>query len=180
MRLGFYTDYSEETAAFAEETGFTSLQLSAWPDSALNPDTVNEERLDAILADLGNRDLEISALGYYPNYLAPDADERAECRRYFLALLDLAQRIGVPIVSTFVGRDPFRTVEENLDDFQKLFTEFCAEAEGRGLRIAIENCPMIEPNRITAPTWPSVRKSGSGCSSWCPQRRWASRWIRRI
>ena len=114
MRLGYYTDYSEETAAFAEETGFTSLELSAWPDSAINPDIVSEARLEAILADLQRRDLEISALGYYPNYLAHDAAERAESRRYFLAVLDLAQRMGVPVVSTFAGRDPYRTVEENM------------------------------------------------------------------
>ena len=145
LRLGFYTDYSEETAAFAEETGFNSLQLSAWPDSALNPDTVNQERLDEILADLQRRDLEISALGYYPNYLAPNAEERAECRRYFLAVLDLAQRMAVPVVSTFVGCNPYRSVEENLSAFQTVFREFCSEAEARGLRIAIENCPMIEP-----------------------------------
>jgi len=42
MRLGFCSDYSEETAAFAAETGFTSLQLSAWPDSDANRDTVRE------------------------------------------------------------------------------------------------------------------------------------------
>ena len=41
MRLGYYTDYSEETADFATDTGFTSLELSAWPDSAINPDTVS-------------------------------------------------------------------------------------------------------------------------------------------
>ncbi len=144
MRLGFYTDYSEETAAFAAETGFTSLQLSAWPESAINPDTVSEARLEAILDDLRRRDIEISALGYYPNYLAPDAGERAECRRYFLALLDLAQRMQVPVVSTFVGCNPFCTVEDNLGPFQEVFTEFCRQAEERGLRIAIENCPMIE------------------------------------
>ena len=69
MRLGYYTDYSEETAEFAEETGFTSLELSAWPDSAINPDTVSDARLEEIRADLQRRDIEISALGYYPNYL---------------------------------------------------------------------------------------------------------------
>ena len=94
MRLGFYTDYSEETVEFAEETGFTSLQLSAWPDSAINPDTVSDARLEAIRADLQRRDIEISALGYYPNYLAPAVEERAECRRYFLAVLDLATAHG--------------------------------------------------------------------------------------
>ncbi len=144
MRLGFYTDYSEETAAFAAETGFTSLQLSAWPDSAINPDTVSGARLEQILDDLRRRDIEISALGYYPNYLAPDAAERAECRRYFLALLDLAQRMQVPVVSTFAGCNPFCTVEDNLGPFQEVFSEFCRQAEERGLRIAVENCPMIE------------------------------------
>ena len=64
MQLGYYTDYSEDT-------GFTSLELSAWPDSAINPDTVTQDRLDEILADLQQRDLEISARGYYPNYLTP-------------------------------------------------------------------------------------------------------------
>ncbi|MCE2488772.1 MAG: sugar phosphate isomerase/epimerase [Anaerolineae bacterium] len=144
MRLGYYTDYSEETAAFASETGFTSLELSAWPDSAINPDKVSEARLEAILADLQQRDIEISALGYYPNYLAPEAEERAESKRYFLKVLDLAQRMGVSVVCTFVGRNPYCTVEENMGPFQELFTEFCQEAEERGLRIAIENCPMVE------------------------------------
>ncbi len=144
MRLGFYTDYSEATAAFAQDTGFTSLELSAWPDSAINADTVTDERLESLQADLQNRDLEVSALGYYPNYLAHDAAEREESRRYFFAVLDLAQRMNVPVVCTFAGRDPYRTVEENLVPFQKLFTEFTQEAEARGLLIAIENCPMVE------------------------------------
>ena len=117
MRLGYYTDYSEETAAFASETGFTSLELSAWPDSAINPDTVSEGRLEQIRADLQGRDIEISALGYYPNYLAPEAEERAESKRYFLKVLDLAQRMEVPVVCTFVGRNPYCTVEENMGPF---------------------------------------------------------------
>ena len=144
MRLGYYTDYSEETAAFASETGFTSLELSAWPDSAINPDTVTQERLDEILADLQRRDIEISALGYYPNYLVPDDEVRAECRRYLLQVMGLAQRMNVSVIATFAGRNPYLSVEENLDDFQTVFTEFCAEAEDRGLRLAIENCPMVE------------------------------------
>ena len=128
MRLGYYTDYPEETAGFAEDTGFTSLELSAWPDSAINPDTVTQDRLDEILADLQQRDLEISALGYYPNYLTPAAEERAECRRYLLQVMDLAQRMSVSVIATFVGRNPHLSVEENLDDFQTVFGEFCCEA----------------------------------------------------
>ena len=38
MRLGFYTDYSRDIAQFAQDTGFTSMELSAWPQSSLNAD----------------------------------------------------------------------------------------------------------------------------------------------
>ncbi len=67
MRIGFYTDYSESIAAFAQEVGFTSLQLSAWPSSTLNADTITDDRIAEIRADLEARGIEISALGYYPN-----------------------------------------------------------------------------------------------------------------
>lgn len=147
MRLGFYANYSQETAAFAHQVGFRSMELSAWPNSALDADKVSDQQIEAIQSDLRSKDIEISALGYYPNYFDADAHERAEARRYLLKVLDLAQRMQVSVVATFVGRDPSKSVAENLPLFQELFTRFCDQAEQRGVRIAIENCPMM--NRAT-------------------------------
>jgi sugar phosphate isomerase/epimerase len=147
MRLGFYANYTQETAAFAHEVGFNSMELSAWPQSSLNADRVTDQQLAAIRADLASKDIDISALGYYPNYFDPDLEARAETRRYFLKLLDLAQRMQVGVVATFVGRDPAKSVAENIPLFRELFSRFCDEAEKRGIRIAIENCPMM--NRTT-------------------------------
>lgn len=144
MRLGFYTNYSEEVARFAQDVGFTSLELSAWPSSTLNADTVENARVDEIRRDLDSRGIEISALGYYPNYLDPDPDEAAQARRYFLKLLDLAVKMNVPVVSTFAGRIPDRPVADSIEPFRELFARFVDEAERRGLRIAIENCPMTD------------------------------------
>lgn len=149
MRLGFYTDYSRDIAHFAERTGFTSMELSAWPQSALNADEVTDERLKEIRADLDSRDIEISALGYYPNYLAADRDEAAEYKRYFRKVLQLAQRMEVPAVCTFAGMTPGWTVEDCMTPFAELFTEFCAEAEDLGVRIGIENCPMLHHKNRT-------------------------------
>jgi sugar phosphate isomerase/epimerase len=143
MRLGFYTNYSPAIARFAQETGFRSLELSGWPSSSLNADEVSDDRLDEMRRDLAARDIEISALGYYPNYLHPDREEAAEARRYFLKLLELASKTGVGVVCTFVGRDWNKSVEENLPAFKELFSRFCDEAERRNIRIAIENCPMM-------------------------------------
>ena len=143
MRLGFYTDYSSDIAQFAQDTGFTSIELSAWPQSSLNADEITDDRIKEIRADLDNRGIEISALGYYPNYLAADTAEAAEYKRYFRKVMQLADRMEVPAVCTFAGMTPGLSVEDCMDPFAALFTEFTAEAEDLGIRIGIENCPML-------------------------------------
>jgi sugar phosphate isomerase/epimerase len=143
VRLGFYTDYSPSIVRFASETGFRSMQLSAWPQSALNADTVSDERIAEIRRHLTETDIEISALGYYPNYLDPDEDAAREAKRYFEKVLELAHRAEVPVVGTFVGQIPGVPVEDCLAPLAELFDGFCERAEQFGVRIAIENCPML-------------------------------------
>jgi len=144
MRLGFYTNYSKEIAEFAQGVGFQSLELSAWPESSLNADQITDQEIKRILDDLESRNIEVSALGYYPNYLDPDPEEAHEARRYFLKILDLAVRMGVRDVCTFAGRAPAKSIAENIPLFKEVFTPFCEEAEKRNLRIGIENCPMMD------------------------------------
>jgi sugar phosphate isomerase/epimerase len=150
MRLGFYTNYTPEIAQFAQETGFGSLELSAWPRSldpstSLDADMSSDEDIQQIRKDLDARDIEISALGYYGNYLgAAERDQAEESQRYFRKVLQLAERMEVPIVATHAGQTAGMSVEDCLPRFAELFTDFCADAEARGIRIAIENCPMVE------------------------------------
>ena len=144
MRLGFVANYSPERAQFAQETGFTCLQLSAWPGSALDPETVSASAAGEIKADLDARGIAISGLGYYPNLLDPDAAVRADCRRRFRAVMRLAAEMGVPLVSTIAGRDPSRTIPQNMPQFADLFGALAEEAASLGIRIAVENCPLMD------------------------------------
>jgi sugar phosphate isomerase/epimerase len=50
----------------------------------------------------------------------------------------------VPVVCTFAGRDPDKSVADNIPLFKEVFLRFCDEAEKRNIRIAIENCPMMD------------------------------------
>jgi sugar phosphate isomerase/epimerase len=144
MRLGFYTNYSEGIAEFAHEIGCTSLELSAWPTSSLNADTVTDDRIAEIRKDLDGKNIQISALGYYPNYLLPDKAYADEAKRYFGKLLELADRMDVRTVCTFVGQIPGVTVNECFEPFAELFTKFTDRATELGIRIGIENCPMVD------------------------------------
>ncbi len=144
MKLGFYTNYDEKTVEFAHKVGFRSMELSAWPDSSLNADKVTDKRIAEVKKNLKEHDIEISALGYYPNFLDPDEEKAEEAIRYFYKVMELASRMGVGVVCTFAGRDPDKSIKENIPLFEEVFTPICAEAERRKIRIAIENCPMMD------------------------------------
>jgi sugar phosphate isomerase/epimerase len=142
MRLGFYTNYSKTVAEFARKTGFTSLQLSAWPQSSLNADTITDREIGEIKADLDRKDIEISALGFYPNVLSEDEDAAQESRRYLTKVIELAARMEVNVVSTFAGRRKSLPVQASFEPFRLAFSPIMDLAEKKGVRIAIENCPM--------------------------------------
>lgn len=142
MRLGFYSDYSEQVAQFAQRTGFRSLQLSAWPASSLNADTITDARIKEIKADLDSKDIEISALGFYPNVLSEDEEAGKEAQRYLKKVVELAARMEVGVVSTFAGRRKSRPVQESFAPFKEVFSSVMELAEAKSIRVAIENCPM--------------------------------------
>ncbi len=52
--------------------------------------------------------------------------------------------MGVDVVCTFAGREPNKSIKDNIPLFKEIFTPFCEEAERRKIRIAIENCPMMD------------------------------------
>jgi sugar phosphate isomerase/epimerase len=156
MRLGLLTaalpDLSlEQIAGWAASEGFDALEVACWPSrqrggrrysgvchidvDALDPGAVND-----VLARHG---LEISALAYYPNNLHPDEGERHAANAHLLKVIDAARALDVNVVGTFVGNDRTRPLPENLKRFREIWPELVAYASDRGVKIAIENCPMI-------------------------------------
>ena len=81
-------------------------------------------------------------------------------------MIDAAAALGVGVVNSFVGRDPSLTVDANWPRFLETWHPLVAHAEGKGVRVGIENCPML----FTADEWPGGRtsrpppRSGGGCS----------------
>lgn len=120
------------------------MELSAWPDSSLNAYHITNQLISEVKKDLKENDIEISALGYYPNYLDPDKSKAEEACKYFYKVLELANRMDVHVVCTFAGRDPNKSIKENIPLFKEVFLPFCDEAEKRKVQIAIENCPMMD------------------------------------
>ena len=156
MKLGLLTaafpDLAlEEVAAWAASEGFETLEIACWPAAGgerrryagvthIDVDALDAEAVHALLARHG---LEISALAYYPNNLHPDGAHREEVNAHLRKVVDAARELGVGIVGTFAGNDPTQSPPENMRRFREVWPPLVSYAEERGVKIAIENCPMI-------------------------------------
>ena len=155
MRLGFFTACLpglplEDIAGWAAAHGYDALEVAAWPASGDRGFTASH--VDA--ANLGGQEaewvrelfdrhrLELSSLGYYDNPLHPDPAVRGATSEHLRACIDAAATLGCPTVGTFIGRDPGRTVAENLRDAETVFAPLVEHAGERGVKVIIENCPM--------------------------------------
>ena len=159
MKLGLITAAFphvalEELAEWAGSSGFQMLEVCCWPVESgdrrryagvthIDVDGLDDARAREILDLLTRQGLSISALGYYPNNLDPDPDHRAAVNQHLRKVIVAAQKLGVPMVCTFVGRDPSRNLPENMAAFREIWPPLVGFAEGHGVKIAIENCPMI-------------------------------------
>src|SRR5262245_9559346 len=86
----------------------------------------------------------------HPNPLAADRNAADAAVAHLHRLIDAAAELGLGVVNSFVGRDPGLTVDANWPRFLEVWRPLVRHAEDRGVRIGIENCPML----FTADEWP--------------------------
>lgn len=86
---------------------------------------------------------EISSLAYYPNTMDSDLDKRAYNIEHLKKVINMSVALDVNMVTTFVGRDQNKTVEENIEIFKIVWPPIVEFAEEKGVKVAIENCPML-------------------------------------
>src|SRR5262249_30692408 len=111
---------------------------------------------------LDRHGLGISSLAYYPNNLDPDLAQRRAAHSHLRKVIDAAARLGVPTVGTFVGKDKTKTLPDNLREFRRVWPRLVSYAESKGVRIAIENCPMI----FSWDEWPGGTNLASTPAAW--------------
>jgi sugar phosphate isomerase/epimerase len=155
MRLGFLTACLpglslEEVVGWAAGNGFEALEVAAWPDlggrpftaSHIKAEQLSQGEADGIRELFEGHHLTLSSLAFYDNNLHPDPAERTAINGHVLACVAAAARLGCPTVGTFVGRDPTRSVADNLREAEEVFKPLVDGAGQAGVRLVIENCVM--------------------------------------
>lgn len=145
----------EEAVDIAAEMGFKCLEVACWPAGKAERRYAGVSHIDAeqvledddyakyVLDVVAAKNIRISSLAFYPNVLDPDTEKSAAAIDHLKALIKASAKLGVNMVTTFIGRDQHKTLEENIELFKQVWPDIISLAESCSVKVGIENCPML-------------------------------------
>ncbi len=181
MKLGFLTAALpgmtlEEAAKWGSDSGFQAIEIACWPHEKAARRYAGVTHIDVaeltpskakdICRMLDGFGLTVSSLAYYPNPLHPDPEHRQTVISHLKKVIEAAEMLEVPVVGTFVGKDRTKTVPANLEEYAKVWPPIVKFAKEHGVKIGIENCPMI----FSFDEWPGGDNLASTPAIW--RRMW--------
>jgi sugar phosphate isomerase/epimerase len=162
----------EQVIDFAAANGFACVELMCWPKGLaerryagvthIDVDTLNTEKIAHIQQYLKQKNIYISGLGYYPNPLDADEEKSNFYITHIKKVITAAALLGVPIVNTFIGRNQFKSLPDNLLLYSQKWPNIIAHATANKIKIAIENCPMY----FTQDEWPGGKNLAISPAIW--------------
>jgi sugar phosphate isomerase/epimerase len=177
MKLGFFTaalpdSTLEQAARWGAESGFEAIEIACWPlekatrryagVTHIDVATLDKPKAVEIRKMISDYGLIISSLAYYPNPLHPDPVYRDTVISHLKKVIEAAALLEVPVVGTFVGKDKNKTVPQNFEDYAKIWPSIVKFAGVRGVKIGIENCPML----FSYDEWPGGNNLASTPAIW--------------
>jgi sugar phosphate isomerase/epimerase len=181
VKLGFLTaafpdSTLDQVAKWGAESGFQAIEIACWPPGKatrryagvthIDVTEFNAARAREVRKLIDGHGLLISALAYYPNPLHPDPEHRNTVIAHLRKVIEAAALLEVPVVGTFVGKDKDKTVPANLEDYARVWPPIVKFAADHGVRIGIENCPML----FSYDEWPGGNNLASTPAIW--RRMW--------
>lgn len=167
FRYGFLTNQlvdvgisdADEMCDFWSEGGFDTLEIGPTFDLS-----------DEALRSFESRGVKISDLIYCRNTLAADTSDRETVLEKLRQRIDWADRFGIPMVTTsagFPGRSDNKQTYDRyeairplpaaaIDEWVRVFTPLVELAEAKSVKLAFENCPLMQNWAIAPDLWASM------------------------
>ena len=76
------------------------------------------------------------------NILHHDLEIRAENEQHLKNVILAAEKLGVSLVGTFVGKNSYISIHDNFELYRKIFIPLVEYAGEHNVKLMIENCPM--------------------------------------
>jgi sugar phosphate isomerase/epimerase len=150
-RFGVLGPYSEANVRFAKEEGFTNMILGVSRRSTLDPATINDQQIEAARQTLAKYGMGVSAFQATQNHIAADPEKRRQDNDYFVKVIELAGKMGVPYVGTASGKDPEQPLAKQVEQIVRVYNErYFPACQQHKVRILWEPWPG-GPNVATSP-----------------------------
>lgn len=143
----------EEMIDTVSSLGYECVEVACWPDgkaerryagvSHIDVEALDDEKVSHIQNYCKEKHVEISSLAFYPNTMDGDLEKRNANIEHLKKVILASEKLGVNMVTTFIGRDQKKTVEENMRLFREIWPGIIQMAEEHKVKVAIENCPML-------------------------------------
>lgn len=166
-------DYTfEQLIDYAASIKLEWVEVCCWPVGKaerryagvthIDISTLNDENMMYYVNYAKDKGVKISSLGYYPNAMDNNLEGREVAINHIKDLIVVSGKMGINMVTTFIGKDKTKTVEENLELFKEIWSPIVKLAEENNVKIAIENCPML----YTKDEWPGGNNLASTPNIW--------------
>lgn len=162
----------EEVVDFAADNNFECIEFMCWPQGTAERKYAGVTHIDVVgftaekatyINDYcASKGIEISALGYYPNVLCPDEEEAQAYIEHIKHVIDAAHMIGVNIVTTFIGNDWQKNIDDNWPKLVEVWEPLLQYAQSKNTKISIENCAMF----FTDDEWPAGKNIAYSPKIW--------------
>lgn len=179
MKLGLVSaildGYSfEEMIDIVSDLGYQCVEAACWPQGKAERRYAGVTHVDAerviedekycehIAAYTRQKGVKISALAFYPNTMDGDPETRNMNVQHLMKVIRASAKLDINMVTTFIGRDQNKNVEENMELVREVWPQIIETAEGLGVRIAIENCPML----FGPDQWPGGQNLFTSPANW--------------
>jgi len=177
MQLGFVSAILpelslDEVCSVAKTEGFDCVELMCWPVSKAERRYAGVTHVDVtnfgpgeankVQNTIAKHGVSISGLGYYPNALSPNMDEANAAVEHIRKVIAACESLGLRQMNTFIGRDWTKSVNDNWPRFLDTWRPLAKFAEDKGVRIGIENCPML----FSKDEWPGGKNLAISPAIW--------------
>lgn len=177
LELGFVSailpdESLEDVFTIASELGFDCVELMCWPVGKaerryagvthVDVEGFDEAKAAEVNELAAKHGVAISGLGYYPNALAPNAEEADAAATQIRKVIAAAAVLGVGRMNTFIGRDWTKSVDDNWPRFEQTWKPLIDFADQQNVKVGIENCPML----FTSDEWPGGKNLAISPSIW--------------
>lgn len=162
----------EEMIDTISSLGYECVEVACWPNgkaerryagvSHIDVDELSDEKAASILNYCKEKQVTISALAFYPNTMDENIEKRTANIAHLKKVILASEKLGIGMVTSFIGRDQTKSVGENMKLFEEIWPDIIRFSEEHKVKIAIENCPML----FDADQWPGGQNLASTPKIW--------------